>query len=149
MRGERFTHMQENETAAEESSASTTAGEGGEQTAATPATEEISYHAVEKDGNVTAIWEMQGRKHLRTIDPRSRQGLEIFRYGSRKSLRYGDLAPKQPRPLRVSRVLRGRRCTTEGFQGPVAISDRSSSNVYDPASPKSRLRFRPSRPRDT
>jgi hypothetical protein len=41
--------------------------------------EEITYHAVEKDGQVTAIWEMQGRKHLRTIDPRSRQGLEILR----------------------------------------------------------------------
>ncbi|MGB8508197.1 MAG: hypothetical protein WCD76_07325 [Pyrinomonadaceae bacterium] len=46
----------------------------------TPApTEEISYHAVEKDGHVTAIWEMQGNKHLRTIDPRSRQGQEILR----------------------------------------------------------------------
>ena len=43
------------------------------------ATEEITYHAVEKDGQVTAIWEMQGRKHLRTIDPRSRQGQEILR----------------------------------------------------------------------
>ena len=41
--------------------------------------EEITYHAVEKDGQVTAIWEMQGRKHLRTIDPRSRQGEEILR----------------------------------------------------------------------
>jgi len=41
--------------------------------------EEISYHAVEKDGVVTAIWEMQGRKHLRTIDPRSRQGQDILR----------------------------------------------------------------------
>jgi hypothetical protein len=40
--------------------------------------EEITYHAVEKDGVVTAIWEMQGRKHLRTIDPRSRQGREIL-----------------------------------------------------------------------
>jgi len=40
--------------------------------------EEITYHAVEKDGQVTAIWEMQGRKHLRTIDPRSRQGREIL-----------------------------------------------------------------------
>jgi len=43
------------------------------------ATEEITYHAVEKDGIVTAIWEMQGRKHLRTIDPRSRQGQDILR----------------------------------------------------------------------
>lgn len=41
--------------------------------------EEISYHAVEKDGQVTALWEMQGRKHVRTIDPRSRQGQEILR----------------------------------------------------------------------
>ena len=47
--------------------------------AETAATEEISYHAVEKDGVVTAIWEMQGRKHLRTIDPRSRQGQDILR----------------------------------------------------------------------
>lgn len=48
---------------------------------ATPevAAEEITYHAVEKDGQVTAIWEMQGRKHLRTIDPRSRQGQDILR----------------------------------------------------------------------
>jgi len=56
--------------------------EGATQTAeAAPeaSTEEISYHAVEKDGVVTAIWEMQGRKHLRTIDPRSRQGQDILR----------------------------------------------------------------------
>ncbi len=39
---------------------------------------EISYHAVEKDGEVTAIWEMQGRKHLRTIDPRSNEGRHIL-----------------------------------------------------------------------
>ncbi len=43
------------------------------------APEDISYHAVEKDGVVTAIWEMQGRKHIRTIDPRSRQGQDILR----------------------------------------------------------------------
>ncbi len=43
------------------------------------AAEDISYHAVEKDGVVTAIWEMQGRKHMRTIDPRSRQGQDILR----------------------------------------------------------------------
>ena len=49
-----------------------------EQTPAA-ATEDISYHAVEKDGVVTAIWEMQGRKHIRTIDPRSRQGQDILR----------------------------------------------------------------------
>ena len=43
------------------------------------ASEDISYHAVEKEGVVTAIWEMQGRKHIRTIDPRSRQGQDILR----------------------------------------------------------------------
>lgn len=41
--------------------------------------EEITYHAVQKDHAVTAIWEMQGRRHLRTIDPRSREGAEILR----------------------------------------------------------------------
>ena len=51
----------------------------GENVAAEAPVEEISYHAVEKDGVVTAIWEMQGRKHVRTIDPRSRQGQDILR----------------------------------------------------------------------
>ena len=60
------------------------AAAGGEAAAAGRApeqaqAEEITYHAVEKDGQVTAIWEMRGRKHLRTIDPRSRQGQEILR----------------------------------------------------------------------
>jgi hypothetical protein len=67
--------MSENEsalTASAENASETTAAE-------TAAAEEISYHAVEKDGVVTAIWEMQGRKHLRTIDPRSRQGQDILR----------------------------------------------------------------------
>ncbi|MBA2619642.1 MAG: hypothetical protein H0U87_00420 [Acidobacteria bacterium] len=41
-------------------------------------TEDVSYHAVEKDGSVTAIWEMQGRKHIRTIDPRSGEGKQIL-----------------------------------------------------------------------
>jgi len=43
--------------------------------------EDVSYHTVEKEGTVSAIWEMQGRKHLRTIDPRSSEGkhiLELF-----------------------------------------------------------------------
>ncbi|HZS43831.1 MAG TPA: hypothetical protein VFC63_01905 [Blastocatellia bacterium] len=40
--------------------------------------EEITYHAVEKDGQVSAIWEMQGKKHLRTIDPRSTEGRRIL-----------------------------------------------------------------------
>lgn len=41
-------------------------------------TEDVSYHTVEKEGTVTAIWEMQGRKHLRTIDPRSGEGKQIL-----------------------------------------------------------------------
>ena len=69
--------MQENETAPDDASAGA-AAETVEQTAAVPP-EDITYHAVEKDGQVTAIWEMQGRKHLRTIDPRSRQGQDILR----------------------------------------------------------------------
>ena len=40
--------------------------------------EDVSYQAVEKDGSGTAIWEMQGRKHLRTIDPRSNEGKQIL-----------------------------------------------------------------------
>ena len=65
--------MSENEAAITEAA--------GQPNEAAPAAnpEEITYHAVEKDGVVTAIWEMQGRKHLRTIDPRSRQGQDILR----------------------------------------------------------------------
>jgi hypothetical protein len=67
--------MSENETAP-----NTNAPEQPKETqAASASTEDITYHAVEKDGVVTAIWEMQGRKHLRTIDPRSRQGQDILR----------------------------------------------------------------------
>ena len=62
--------MSENETGIDE---------GAAKPAPEANTEEITYHAVEKDGVVTAIWEMQGRKHLRTIDPRSRQGQDILR----------------------------------------------------------------------
>lgn len=40
--------------------------------------DEVSYQAVEKEGTVTAIWEMQGQKHLRTIDPRSHEGKQIL-----------------------------------------------------------------------
>jgi hypothetical protein len=73
--------MSENENAVTESASAATesapAPEGEEKPAAS--TEEISYHAVERDGQVSAIWEMQGRKHLRTIDPRSRQGQDILR----------------------------------------------------------------------
>jgi hypothetical protein len=67
--------MSDNETAP-----STKAPQSSTENEASPASkEEITYHAVEKDGVVTAIWEMQGRKHLRTIDPRSRQGQDILR----------------------------------------------------------------------
>ena len=66
--------MSENESAPVEG-----ATEIAESPAAEVATEDISYHAVEKDGVVTAIWEMNGRKHIRTIDPRSRQGQDILR----------------------------------------------------------------------
>jgi len=65
--------MSENESALTESAANVN------ETPAEVAAEDISYHAVEKDGVVTAIWEMQGRKHIRTIDPRSRQGQDILR----------------------------------------------------------------------
>lgn len=62
------------ETAAETTDTAQTA-----ETAETPENmEDVSYHAVEKDGNVTAIWEMQGPKHLRTIDPRSNEGKQIL-----------------------------------------------------------------------
>src|SRR6185503_17092941 len=84
--------MSENETAIDSTASAEPAANTNENASqaagahenATPAavaapTEEISYHAVEKDGVVTAIWEMQGRKHMRTIDPRSRQGQDILR----------------------------------------------------------------------
>ena len=78
--------MAENENAVAPAQETTEQAGGGEAAAAAAAPpqaeappEEITYHAVEKDGQVTAIWEMQGRKHLRTIDPRSRQGQEILR----------------------------------------------------------------------
>ena len=83
--------MSENETAIDSTASAEPAANTNENTsqadganenaapAAAAPTEEISYHAVEKDGVVTAIWEMQGRKHMRTIDPRSRQGQDILR----------------------------------------------------------------------
>jgi hypothetical protein len=74
--------MEENETAPDEAAtdaaSSGQAPESGAEAESAPR-EDITYHAVEKDGQVTAIWEMQGRKHLRTIDPRSRQGQDILR----------------------------------------------------------------------
>ena len=74
--------MSENESALNEGAPATTensTSEAATEAAPEASTEEISYHAVEKDGVVTAIWEMQGRKHIRTIDPRSRQGQDILR----------------------------------------------------------------------
>ncbi|HEX4945870.1 MAG TPA: hypothetical protein VFZ34_04380 [Blastocatellia bacterium] len=49
-----------------------------EATATADTQEELSYHAVEKDGKITAIWEMRGRKHVRTIDPRSAEGKHLL-----------------------------------------------------------------------
>jgi len=40
--------------------------------------EDVHYQAVEKEGTVTALWEMQGQKHIRTIDPRSVEGKQIL-----------------------------------------------------------------------
>ena len=74
--------MSENETASlEETASETTENTTTEAASETPAQtepEEISYHAVENEGEITAIWEMQGQKHLRTIDPRSNEGQKIF-----------------------------------------------------------------------
>ena len=74
--------MSENGTVTAEESIETNnnAAETQENTeeTATENIEDISYHAVEKEGNVTAIWEMQGRRHLRTIDPRSSEGKQIL-----------------------------------------------------------------------
>jgi len=70
--------------ASEEITATTAAEEKTETAAAAPVEEtpeepeDISYQAVEKEGDVTAIWEMQGQKHLRTIDPRSGEGKQIL-----------------------------------------------------------------------
>jgi hypothetical protein len=69
--------MPENETGTTENAPEQ--GSAQEEQQPPAPTEDITYHAVEKDGQVTAIWEMQGRKHLRTIDPRSRLGQEILR----------------------------------------------------------------------
>jgi hypothetical protein len=72
--------MSENGTVAatEETTSTTDETTNQEATPAEQNTEDISYHTVEKEGNVTAIWEMQGRKHIRTIDPRSNEGKQIL-----------------------------------------------------------------------
>lgn len=79
--------MSENETAPD-----TAALEQSPDSQAAAPKEEITYHAVEKDGVVTAIWEMQGRKHLRTIDPRSRQGQDILRLYTTEHPEHHDAA---------------------------------------------------------
>jgi hypothetical protein len=84
--------MSENESALSTGSPEPTT----ESQPATPSTEEINYHAVEKDGVVTAIWEMQGRKHLRTIDPRSRQGQDILRLYTTEHAEHHTTAPVSP-----------------------------------------------------
>lgn len=67
----------EGETApADDSTAATAAEASGPETPAEP--EDTHYQAVEKEGTVTAIWEMQGQKHIRTIDPRSGEGKQIL-----------------------------------------------------------------------
>ncbi len=76
--------MSENGTVAATDETTSTAAETTNNDAAQTAeqmpesTEDVSYHTVEKEGNVTAIWEMQGRKHIRTIDPRSKEGKQIL-----------------------------------------------------------------------
>ncbi len=72
--------MSENATVAAEEAAVEATENTTETTAETTAetAEDLSYHAVEKDGSVTAIWEMQGQKHVRTIDPRSNEGKQIL-----------------------------------------------------------------------
>lgn len=72
--------MSENGTVAatEEINAETTENTENTETPTYSNADEISYHAVEKEGTVTAIWEMQGPVHLRTIDPRSSEGKKIL-----------------------------------------------------------------------
>jgi len=71
--------MSENGTvAATENTVDTTVEAAAATSETAENTEDISYHAVEKEGSVTAIWEMQGRKHVRTIDPRSNEGKQIL-----------------------------------------------------------------------
>ncbi len=52
--------------------------ESAEQAPVAEDTEDVHYQAVEKEGVVTAIWEMQGQRHIRTIDPRSNEGKQIL-----------------------------------------------------------------------
>ena len=56
------------------------AAESAEQAPIAEDTEDVHYQAVEKEGVVTAIWEMQGQRHIRTIDPRSNEGKQILAF---------------------------------------------------------------------
>jgi len=90
--------MSENETALDSNTT-----EAAQENQAPPAsTEDITYHAVEKDGVVTAIWEMQGRKHLRTIDPRSRQGQDILRLYTTEHPEHHEAAAAAPDPTEAA-----------------------------------------------
>jgi len=64
------------EETAETAAAETVEAQASNEAAAEP--EEISYHAVEKEGEISAIWEMQGKKHIRTISARSGEGQKIL-----------------------------------------------------------------------
>lgn len=70
--------MSENGTVTSENEENASTADDATANETTSNTEDVSYHAVEKDGNITAIWEMQGRKHIRTIDPRSQEGKQIL-----------------------------------------------------------------------
>jgi hypothetical protein len=98
--------MSENETAPSpnsvEAAPEATPGAAIANPAAPVSTEDITYHAVEKDGVVTAIWEMQGRKHQRTIDPRSRQGQDILRLYTTEHSEHHDAAPAAPEASEVA-----------------------------------------------
>jgi hypothetical protein len=76
---EEVTEAVETQAAATEEAVEETTEAIAEETPAEPEEEEeISYHAVEKEGEITAIWEMQGRKHIRTISARSGEGEKIL-----------------------------------------------------------------------
>lgn len=70
--------MSENGTMTAADETNNTAAESEAANETNENTDDISYQAVEKEGTVTAIWEMQGRKHIRTIDPRSSEGKQIL-----------------------------------------------------------------------
>jgi hypothetical protein len=94
--------MSENETAPSTDSPEAAPDAATATPAAPASTEDITYHAVEKDGVVTAIWEMQGRKHLRTIDPRSRQGQDILRLYTTEHAEHHEAAVAAPEASEVA-----------------------------------------------